>query len=88
MRISLDLADNVRDKLQKLAEERGITLDNLTNDMVRLGLEKDEEMRRTLKPFRQTVRDMGGPRMNLDKALSAEAELAGREIIHKMARRK
>ena len=60
MHISLDLADDVRDKLQKLAEERGITLNNLTNDMVRLGLEKDEAMRRTLKPFRQTARDMSG----------------------------
>lgn len=88
MHISLDLADDVRDKLQKLAEERGITLNNLTNDMVRLGLEKDEAMRRTLKPFRQTVHDMGGPKMNLDKALSAEAELEDREIILKMARHK
>lgn len=88
MHISLDLADDVRNKLQKLAEERGITLNNLTNDMVRLGLEKDEAMRRTLKPFRQTVHDMGGPRMDLDKALSAAAEQEDREILLKMAQRK
>ena len=60
MHISLDLADDVRDKLQKLAAERGITLNNLTNDMVRLGLEKDEAMRRSLKPCRQTGHGMGG----------------------------
>lgn len=69
MHISLDLADDVRDKLQKLADERGITLNNLTNDMVRLGLEKDEAMRRTLRPFRQKTYDMGA-RMNLDKAMA------------------
>lgn len=88
MHISLDLADDVRDKLQKLADERGITLDNLTNDMVRLGLEKDEAMRRAFKPFRQTVHDMGGPKADLDKALSAAAELEDQEIILKMTRRK
>lgn len=83
MHISLDLADDVRDKLQQLAEERGITLNNLANDMTRPGLEKDEAMRRALKPFRQTVHDMGGPRMNLAAALSAAAELEDREIILK-----
>lgn len=61
MHISLDLADDVLDKLQKLAEERDITLNNLTNDMVRLGLEKDEAMRRSFKPFRQAGHDMSGP---------------------------
>ncbi len=88
MHISLDLADDVRNKLQKLADERGISLNNLTNDMVRLGLEKDEAMRRAFKPFRQTVHDMGSPKVNLDKALSAAAELEDQEIILKMARRK
>ena len=88
MHISLDLADDVQEKLRKLADERGIALNNLANDMVRLGLEKDEAMRRTLKPFRQTAHDMGGPKVNLDKALSAAAELDDQEIIRKMAQGK
>lgn len=83
MHISLDLADDVRGKLQKLADERGITLDNLANDMVRLGLEKDEEMRRALKPFRQKTYDMGA-RVNLDKAMAVADALCDQEFLRKM----
>ena len=57
--LELEVASIVVEHLDELAADRGISRDSLIERVLRLGLDKTDQIRREHKPFRMKARDMG-----------------------------
>ena len=82
MKIEVDLAPAVLDKIKEIAEQRGVTFDDALNDIVRFGLKAQSADR---PRYRLPTRSMGfRPGVDLTKALQLAGELEDEEIMGKM----
>ena len=81
--LELTVASIVVEHLDELAADRGISRDSLIERVLRLGLDKTDQIRREHKPFRMKARDMGA-KMDLDKAMAVADDLYDQELIRKM----
>jgi hypothetical protein len=62
MRTTITLADDVAAALEQVRARRGVGISEVVNDLLRRGLTQDQPP----APFRQTVSDLGAPRLDLD----------------------
>ena len=81
--LELEVASIVVEHLDELAADRGISRDSLIERVLRLGLDKTDQIRREYKPFRMKARDMGA-KMDLEKAMAVADDLYDQELIRKM----
>lgn len=84
MRTTVTLDADTEALLRRRMRERGISFKQALNDAIRTALSDGGEG----EPFRTEVHSMGGPRIDLDKALALAAELEDEEILRKMRARK
>jgi hypothetical protein len=85
MRTTIRIDDETLAELKARAREEQISLTELANRILRLGLEAKRPKRRRVRI--QPV-DMGPPKLDLDKALDLAGELEDEEILRKLSLRK
>jgi hypothetical protein len=88
MRTTLNIDDEILQRLRREAERTRAPFKTTVNRVLRFGLERlhPEEAR---PPYRCRTFPMGFPPLaNLDKALHLAAQLEDEEIVHKLALRK
>jgi hypothetical protein len=88
MRTTINIEDSILNRLRGEAARTGAPLTEVTNQVLRLGLERlhPESAR---PPYRTPTFSMGFPPVpNLDKALQLAALLEEEEILHKLDLRK
>lgn len=85
MRTTLRIDDALLAELKERARAEGVSLTELVNRLLRVGLEVKRPRRR---PVRIRPVDMGPPRIDLDRALRVAGALEDEEILHKTSLRK
>ena len=83
MRIDDDLLSD----LKRRAQAEQLSLTELINRLLRIGIEAASAPSRRRR-FRQKTFSMGEPRADLNKTLKMAAELEDEEIVRKLAMRK
>lgn len=82
MRTTLRIDDDLHRELRERATAQGVSISELFNRTLRLGLAaKPPRARR----YRQRVYNLGEPRFNVDKALAFASDLEDEEILRKLA---
>jgi hypothetical protein len=85
MRTTMTLDPDVYSLLQKVMQERGLSLKQAVNDLLRSALGSE----RPTAPFRTPTFHMGfDPTIPMDKALRLAGELEDEELVRKLAVRK
>jgi hypothetical protein len=79
MRTTVTLDADTELLLRRLMAERGISFKQALNDSIRAGAAP-----RTRQTFRTTVRSMGVPTVNLDRALRLAGELEDEDMLRRM----
>lgn len=79
MRTTVTLDADTELLLRRLMVERGISFKQALNDSIRAGAAA-----RTRQTFRTTVRSMGVPTVNLDRALQLAGELEDEDMLRRM----
>lgn len=88
MRTTLNVDDELLQRLRKEAERSGMPLRATLNRVLRLGLERVQP-ESAHPPYRCPTFSMGFPPLsNLDKALQLAAQLEDEETQHKLSMRK
>lgn len=86
MRTTVRLEDASMRELKRLASKEGVSLTQLLNRVVKLGLRAmSGKKAKPQKRFRQKTYDMGEARFPVDKALAFAAQLEDEETIRKLA---
>lgn len=80
MRTTVTLDPDTESLVRRLMEQRGVSFKVALNDAIRAGSPDSPERRTSYT----TVRHMGRPSINLDKALQLAGELEDEEILRKM----
>lgn len=79
MRTTVTLDPDVDARLRKLMREQGITFREAVNFAVRAGIPSAA----SAVPFSTPTFDLGGARVNLDKALQLAGQLEDEELMRK-----
>lgn len=80
MRTTVTLDPDTESLVRRLMAQRGVSFKQALNDAIRAG---DPDAQRPAE-FRTTVRQMGVPTVNLDRALQLAGELEDEEIVRRM----
>ena len=89
MKKTLDLEDDVAEKLDRVAQATGVSLDKVLNEAVREGLPAvARKAPLPSKPFHQKAYDLGlRPNIDFDQTLSLAGQLEDEHVARKMGRR-
>lgn len=79
MRTTVTLDSDVEARLRRVMSERGLSFKQALNDAIRRGTGGDVRSGPVT-----TVRSMGVPRIDLDRALQLAGELEDEELVRKM----
>ena len=79
MRTTLTIDDDVAVRLEQLRRKRDLTLKDVVNDMLRRGLDSEDEKPGKQKPFRLKTFDAGKPLINIDNVAEAIAYAEGED---------
>ncbi len=80
MRTTVTLDPDTESVVRRLMEQRGISFKQALNDAIRAGADGSVAPRE----FRTTVRSLGVPTVNLDRALQLVGELEDEEMLRRM----
>ena len=78
MRTTVTLDPDTEQIVRRLMAERGVSFKQALNDAIRHGVRSNPE------PFRTDTAAMGRSTVNLDRALSASADLEDAELLRRM----
>lgn len=87
MRSTVRIDDDLMEALRASSEAEGLSMTRMLNRLLRSGLAAESTAARR-STFRQATARMGGPRVDLDKALPLAAALEDEEIVRKLSLRK
>ena len=86
MRTTVRVDDDLMQELKDLAHKEGISLAQLFNRTVRVGLEAvKSRSSKAKKAYREKTFNTGKPKVDLTKALQLAADIEDLEVIKKMA---
>lgn len=88
MRSTVRIDDDLLVQLKERARRENLSLTRMLNRILRAGLRAPARAGRDKERPRQATFAMGVPRINVDKALAAAADLEDEEILRKTAARK
>ena len=72
MTISIeDIDDDLRERLERLRQERGVSFDQITNEVIRAGLDRLEGTPKPREPFKTRVFSGGEPLFSSPEELKA-----------------
>ncbi len=88
MRTTVTIDDDLLQEVRERAQKEGIPLKQALNHVLRVGLERSQEGKKT-KPYRCKTFSMGYPPLyNLDRALQVADALEDEEVLRKLSVRK
>ena len=85
MQTTVRIDDDLLAQLKERARAEGVSLAELVNRILRMGVDRKRPRRRSVR-IRPV--DMGAPRIDLDRALHVATEIEDAEILRKLALRK
>lgn len=83
MRTTVTLDPDTEQIVRQRMTDRGVSFKQALNEVIRSGARGGADM----TAFQTTVRAMGRPAVNLDRALALAAELEDEELVRRMRRR-
>ncbi len=88
MRTTTRIDDDLFEALKDLAKKEEAPLTRVLNRALRASLTASRAPARRRRPYREKTYAMGGPRIDLRKALARAVEIEDEEILRKLALRK
>lgn len=88
MRTTVRVDDELLERLKAQARTEKVSVTQVLNRVLKVGLQAGGARRRAQPAYRQRVHAMGVPRLALDKALALAATLEDEEIVHELTLRK
>ena len=87
MRSTVRIDDDLMTALRVRSEDEGLTMTRMLNRLLRSGIAAESSAARRLR-YREETACMGGPRVDLDKALALASALEDDEILRRLSLRK
>ena len=88
MRTTVRVDDELLDQLKARARQEKVSVTQLLNRALKVGLQAGRARRRPKPAYRERVHAMGVPRLALDKALALAATLEDEDIGRELTSRK